>query len=189
MIRSRINRFSVLVLVCIAALALFSFSACGNAKEKAKDAAKSAGSAALGALEKGAEIAGEATANWLGTTAGNVGKNFNETITERLSYLDISVDSIESEAEEGINKYTLELTVNNTAPDDEKIYMETILKDNYLVACDQDDYTYKLTVEKGEVGYSNTVMPGKSRYTIYTELAEIDEISYLMFIGEKIELS
>ena len=189
MIRNKINRFSILVLVCITAVALLALPACGRAaKEKAVEKVEAATEKALDAIEKGAEIAGKATANWLGTTAGNIGKNFNETITERLSYLEISIDSITSETEDEIESYTLDITINNTAPDDEKIYINVILSDNYLVACDQDDYTYKFLVDKDAIGYSDNVKPGKSRYTITTDLPEADKLGYLLFIGEKIDL-
>ena len=201
----RISRISVLLLVAIVAVAMFALPGCKKVKEKAAGAAETA----LGLVEKGAEIAGEATANWLGTTAGNVGKNFNKTIVERLAYLEITVDNVdksvaeagegdaededaegvegedaETEISPGIVSYAFDLTINNTAPNTEKIYINVLLDDYYLVACDQDDYTYSLY----DRSYENNIMPGKSKLTVYTELAEPDEISYLLFIGDKISL-
>ena len=194
----KLNRFSALVVIVIVAMALVALPGCSKVKEKAAGAAETA----LGAVERGAEIAGEATANWLGTTAGNVGKNFNETIVERFSYLEITVDSIdivepevedegEGDVEENIDDsgtilYSIELTLNNTAPDSEKLYMNILLGDYYLVACDQDDYTYSLRAGSNSKGYYDQIKPGKSKFTAYTELAEPDRISYLLFIGNRI---
>ena len=197
--KGKSNRFCIFLMAAIVALAFVVLPGCSKVKEKAADAAE----IALGALEKGAAIAGEATANWLGTTAGNVGKNFNETITERFAYLAISVNEIKrieaksedgegesdgEEVEEGIVRYTIEITINNSAPDNEKMYMHILLGDHYLVACDQDDYTYSLTPGSNAKGSFDLILPGKSKFTAYVELAEQDEISYLLFIGNKISL-
>ena len=205
----RSYRFSVLLLVAIVILAMVALPACSKVKERAAGAAESAAETALGAVEKGAEIAGEATANWLGTTAGNVGKDFNETIAKRFAYLEITVDKVVSETdeedadvEEGDvveedgaeeiegNKeisYTIDLTINNTAPNTEKMYINILIGDYYLVACDQDDYTYSLSTERNS-GYYDQIMPGKSKLTVYTEMSEPDELSSLLFIGNKISL-
>ena len=199
------NRVFVLLLAAIVVMALFALPGCGKLKEKVKDKAEDAAEIALDAVEKGAEVAGEATGNWLGTMAGNVGKNFNETITERFAYLDISIndiDIIEPEAEEeegedgdgddgsddGIIRYSIDLIINNTAPDTEKMYISVLLGDHYLVACDQGDYTYSLTADRNGNGYNDLILPGKSKLTINTELSEPDELSYLLFIGNKISL-
>ena len=198
------KNFFLLLLVVIVVLALVALPGCGKVKEKVKDKAEDAAETALGAVEKGAEIAGEATANWLGTMAGNVGKNFNETIAERFAYLEISVnevDKIEPETEpdadedvaaesddDGIMRYAIELTINNTAPDNEKMYIDTLLNDHYLVACDQNDYTYSLATENSYNRSDNLIKPGKSKLTVYTELSDQDELSYLLFIGNKINL-
>ena len=206
----RLNRYCILLLVSIVVLALVALPGCSKVKEKAKDAA----GAALNVVEKGAEIAGDATASWLGKTAGNVGKNFNETIIERFAYLEISIDEvniIEAEAEEaeadedvdeeevdeeveeeviddGIIRYSIELTLNNKAPHNEKLYVNILLGDHYLVACDQDDYTYSLTVDRSAYSYYDQILPGKSKLTVCTELSEPAELSYLLYIGNKIRL-
>ena len=200
--------FFLLLLVVIVVLALVALSGCGKVKDKAEDVAE----IALDAVEKGAEIAGEATANWLGTMAGNVGKDFNETIAKRFAYLEISIDKVdiieqeEAEGEideadgieldepegesddDGIIIYSIDLTLNNTAPDTEKMYIDTVLGDHYLVACDQNDYTYSLAAYNSYNRSDNLIKPGKSRLTVYTELSDQDELSYLLFIGNKINL-
>ena len=194
------NKVFMVLLVVVVALALCALPGCSKLKEKVKDKAADAAEVALDAVEKGAEIAGEATANWLGTTAGNVGKNFNETIKERFAYLEISVDAINiiepdaedgeepDEAEDGVVLYSINLTINNTAPDTEKMYIHILLGDHYLIACDRDDYTYSLSADRSAGGYSDQILPGKSKLTVRTELSEPDEISYLLFIGNKITL-
>ena len=210
---SKMNRFFVVLLAGVVALALFALPGCGKVKEKAAGAAE----IALGAVEKGAEIAGEATANWLGTTAGNVGKEFNETIAERFGYLEITVDEISraevepkpasasgdptsgdpadlnedaagTATDPATARYTIKLTINNTAPDKEKMYTSILLGDYYLTACDQNDYTYSLTADQTAGRPSDLILPGKSKLTVYTDLAASDKLAYLLFIGDKIPL-
>jgi hypothetical protein len=164
--------------------------AAGYAEEKAKEAAGYAGEKA----QEAAEAVGKVTASWLGTTAANVGKNYNKSVVERLKYLEITVEGITHETKDGKKDYTIKLTLNNTAPDNEKIHIDNLLDDNYLIACDQNDYSYSLSPygydedEDYDYEYEELVNPGKSHLTVYTELDEADEIAYLQFIDKKISL-
>jgi hypothetical protein len=106
--------------------------------------------------------------------------------------LEISVDKIDYKTKDKKKNYTIELTLNNTAPEDEKMYVYILLDDNYLIACDQNDYTYSLTSyldpDDQYEYYDETIISGKSRLTVYTELDEADEIAYLQFNDKEISL-
>jgi hypothetical protein len=180
------------IALAVLVVGLLALPGCGFAKEKTKEAAEQAGDL----VDKAAEAAGEVTANWLGTTAANVGKNYNKSVIERLKYLEISIDKISYETKNKKKVYTIELTINNTAPDNEKIYSDILIDDNYLVACDQDDYTYNLLLYKTgdeeseddyyDDYYDDTINAGKNHLTVYTELNESDEIDHLLFIDKSI---
>jgi hypothetical protein len=151
----------------------------------------------MGAATEAAKAAGEVTANWLGTTAANVGKSYNESVVKRLEYLTVTVDKISSKTKDKKKKYTIDLTIDNAAPDNEKLYVDLLLYDNYLVACDKKDYTYMLSTydgeydenEEREYDYSNNmIVPGKSRITVYTVVAETEEINRLLFLGKEVSL-
>jgi len=194
------HKVRISIAIALTITCLFLLPGCQKAEEKAQEAEKKAQEAAEYAKDKAveaAEYAGELTANWLGTTAANVGKAYNKSVVERLKYLDITVDKIESENKDGETNYTIELSLNNSAPDNEKIHIGNLLEDHYLVACDQKDYTYSLLAYTNEdeadeyyeeYGNEDIIKGGKSRLTVYTTLPEADEISYLLFIDKKISL-
>jgi thiol-disulfide isomerase/thioredoxin len=196
---ARASLVAALTAALIAA-GLFALSGCGAVADKAQQAADSAADAAAGAVGKAAEIAGEATANFIGTTAGNVGKSYNATIVERFGKLSISVDSVESEAAGGENRYTIDLTLVNSAPASEKMYVDILLDDYYLVACDADDYVYSLTPYDPyededdeddtyyEENYDNMIVPGKSRLTVYTSLPEEASVDHLLFLEKAVPI-
>jgi major membrane immunogen (membrane-anchored lipoprotein) len=168
-----------------------------ESKEKVKDKAAEV-------IGDAAEYAGEMTANWIGTTTANIGKNYNEAVVKRMAYLDITVEKVESKIRDDKRKlYKLELMVNNPAPANEKMYYHILLDDNYLVACNGDDYTYSLTLydngydddsideddeDYDDDSYNDMINPGKSRIVAYTELPAEEAISYLQFIDKKISL-
>jgi hypothetical protein len=167
---------------------LFAFSGCGAVEEKAKESA----SYVQDTANKVAEAAGEVTANWLGSTVANVDESYNEAIVERLKYVEISVDKIDYEIRDKKKGYTIELTFNSTAPDEEKTYVDMLFDDNYIVACDRNDYVYNLSPYRNEddeyYGYDDFILPGQSHLTVYTELNEADEIVNLQYIDKKISL-
>ena len=174
------NQSVMLVAILLAAM-LFSLSACENLEDKAKEVANQA-----------AEFAGEVTASWLGTTAGKVGESYNKATIERLQAVAVTVEKITHEEEGEQKNYTITLTLNNSAPDKDKVYVEDLLEDNYLIACDKRDYAYRLLIynpNNGSTDYDNMlIMVGKSRMTVYTSVPVSEEISYLRYVGEKISL-
>jgi hypothetical protein len=197
---ARVSSVAAATALLIAAMAMFALSGCGAVADKAQQAADSAADVAASAVGKAAEIAGEATANFIGTTAGNVGKSYNATIVERFGNLSISVDGIESETVGGDHRYTIELALVNSAPAGEKMYVDILLDDYYLVACDAEDYVYRFTpydpYEKNddeddasyEENYSNMIVPGKSRLVVYTSLPEEKTVDHLLFLEKAIPI-
>jgi hypothetical protein len=182
-----VRRIRIFAAAFLALTGLFVFSSCGAASDKAQDAADYA----KDAVGKAAEFAGEVTANWLGTTAATVGKSYNKSVVERLKNLKITVDKVDFKTAEGQKDYTIVLTLDNSAPDNEKMYVSVLLDDNYLIACDKNDYVYSLSPRGTEVAdydYNNMIMPGKNRLTVYTSIPETEEISHLLFIENELRL-
>jgi hypothetical protein len=190
----KLHRVLVFVLAALVAAGSLAFSGCGLFSDENKEKA-------VKVINDVAEYAGEVTANWLGTTAANVGKIYNKSVVKRLEYLDIAVDKIDYKTKDGEKAYTIELSIDNTAPENEKLYVDILLDDHYLIACDKNDYVYSLSpyreMEEGEdedayydeqYDYDNEIVPGKSRLTVYTTLPEAEEIDHLLFIEKNLNL-
>jgi len=138
------------------------------------------------------EKAADGISSGLASTLQNFEKNWDKKRLSQLENLTISLVSIEQEtgeqeSEDDTKKYALGMIFDNKSPTDVKLYFVDLLGNNYLVACDKDDFSYGLRLKDR---YDDNILFGKSKYYFTVEVpkeVEIDHVKYVnknIFIGD-----
>jgi hypothetical protein len=104
----------------------------------------------------------------------------------KLEKLTIFLDSIKYETRGDLRKYTLVLIFNNNNPTDVKLYFSDLLDNNYIVACDKDDFVYPMELKdkQGEI-----ILFGKSRHYFLVDVPKDVEIDHIRYVYKNITLN
>ena len=132
-------------------------------------------------LEKSSEIVSKG----LVLTAQNFEKNWDTRRLSQLENLSITLESIEHEIDEDIKRYKICFIFDNKSPIEVKLYFSDLLGNNYLFACDKNEFVYFLELEDWT---STVILPGKSRYNFRAEVPKDIEIEYIRYVNQKIRL-
>jgi hypothetical protein len=112
-------------------------------------------------------------------------KRQEENRLAKLENLTIFLDSINSQTRGDITIYTLELTFKNDNPLDVKLYVNDLLEDKYLVACDKDDFVYPVEIRDKQ---EDLILFGKTRHYFWAEVPKSVEIDHMRYIYQSITL-
>ena len=137
-------------------------------------------------VDKTLEISSEIVSRSLVSTLQNFEKNWDKGRLEQLKNLSISLSSIDYETKDGIKDYTIEIIFDNNSPTEVKLYFVDLLGNNYLVACDKEDFAYPLRL-KDE--WDENIPFGKSRYNFTVDVSEGIEIDHIRYVTENIMLN
>lgn len=86
-------------------------------------------------------------------TASTFTKSYNSNVIKQFENLDISYSSSKFEIDEDNKIYEIELVLDNKIQRNEEIYFGSLVQKNYLIACDIDDYVYKIVPEDADSGF------------------------------------
>jgi len=76
------------------------------------------------------------------------------------------------------------MVFDNKSPADVKLYFDDLLGNNYLVACDKDDFSYSLWFNRGD--YDDNILFGKSKYYFTVKVPEEVEIDHVKYVNKNI---
>jgi hypothetical protein len=143
-------------------------------------------------------------------TAQTFSRSYNASVIKQFENLDISFSSskfeLDKEKEQKI--YEIEVILDNKIQRNEEIYFGSLVQKNYLIACDVDDFVYRIIPEDSDGGYIKErelialveffmnreytkfgkILPGKSLHKILVVVPKDVEISYLMFLDKRIDV-
>jgi hypothetical protein len=119
----------------------------------------------------------------LASTFQNFEKNWDKNRLKQLENLTISLSEIKYEVEEDKKQCMIELIFENRAPADMKLYFSDLLGNNYLVACDKDDFVYSLYLNKN---WDQNIPLGKSRYIFIANAPNDIEITHVRYVDKNI---
>jgi len=159
---------------------------------------------------KGFAAAGEGIGEGIAKAAQSFEKNWDKGRLKQLQKLHISFSSMDYEIQKDTKMYDIELIFNNTSPAEEKLYLDDLLGNHYLVVCDKDDFAYTIplfytSIEKtktqgqtddGEITstfskqYSDTIILfGKSKYRFNVTVPKDVDITHARFVNTVIPFS
>lgn len=141
-------------------------------------------------------------------TASTFTKSYNSKTIKQFENLDISYSSNKFEIDGDKKIYEIELVLDNRIKRNEEIYFGSLVQKNYLIACDADDFVYKIVPEDSDSGYIKDqslialvefligreytkfgkILPGKTRHKILVVVPKDIEISYLQFLDKRINM-
>jgi len=112
-------------------------------------------------------------------------KKLEKNRLAKLDKLTIFLDSIKHETKGEYRNYTIGVIFNNNNPTDVKLYFSDLLENNYLVACDKDDFVYPMELRDKQ---GDLILFGKSRHYFLTEVPKNVEIDHIRYIYKNISL-
>jgi energy-coupling factor transporter transmembrane protein EcfT len=162
-------------------------------------------------IDQAVRIPAEMAGKGLALTFQSFEKNWDQNRIQQLQNLYISFSSMDFENKNGEKIYSIELIFDNNTPAEVKLYLDDLIGNHYLAACDSDDFAYSLqlvytsieiekTTEMTSNGttekttqtsrqYSDTIIPfGKSRYRFNITVPEDVEITHVRFLNNTIPL-
>lgn len=162
-------------------------------------------------IDQAVRIPAEMTGKGLALTFQSFEKNWDQNRIQQLQNLHISFSSMDFENKDGEKIYSIELIFDNNSPTDVKLYLDDLIGNHYLAACDSDNFAYSLqlfytsleiekTTETTSNGtterttqtskqYSDTIIPfGKSRYSFNITVPENIELTHVRFLNNSIPL-
>ena len=128
----------------------------------------------------------EAVSRGFAATLQNFEQNWDRGRLEQLENLTILLSSIEFEIEDDIKNYTLEIIFENNSPTDVKLYFVDLLGNNYLVACDKEEFAYPLGLKDRR---EDTIPFGKSKYYLTVNVLKEVEIDHVRYVGNNIMIN
>lgn len=136
-------------------------------------------------IDKSLRKSSEIISQGLVLTAQNFEKNWDKNRLSQLEKLTISSSTTSFEKKDGAKIYNIELIFDNNSPADIKLYLDDLIGNNYLVACDKDDFVYLLKLKER----TNEKIPfGKSKFKFTVNVPENVEITHVRFVYENIIL-
>jgi hypothetical protein len=112
-------------------------------------------------------------------------KKLEKNRLAKLEKLTIFLNSIKHEARGDLIKYTIEVIFNNNSPTNVKLYFSDLLDNNYIVACDKDDFVYPLELKEKQ---GDMILFGKSRHYFLVDVPKDVEIDHIRYIYKNITL-
>ncbi|MDR2942588.1 MAG: hypothetical protein LBV17_08365 [Treponema sp.] len=103
----------------------------------------------------------------------------------------------------------IELVFNNNIPQTEELYTGDLVVKNYLIACDKDDFTYRILPVNDDAGFTEAgsalvslaefilnreyskfgkILPGKTKHTFLVITPKDVTVTSMRFLGKQIEL-
>jgi hypothetical protein len=129
---------------------------------------------------KGFEAAGEGIGSGIAKAAQSFEKNWDKGRLKQLEKLHISFSSMDYEIQKESKIYDIELIFNNTSPAEEKLYLDDLIGNHYLVVCDRDDFAYTILFKQN----SNTIILfGKSKYRFNVTVPKDVDITHARFVN------
>ena len=142
-------------------------------------------------------------------TVSTFSRSYNASVIKQFENLDIDFSSSRFEIEEDQKIYEIEVILDNRIRRNEDIYFGSIVQNNYLIACDSDDFVYRIIPEDADSGFIKDralislveyfvgreytkygkIVPGKSLHKILVVVPEEVEISYLKYFEKRIEIN
>lgn len=165
-------------------------------------------------LDKSVRIPAEMAGKGLALTFQSFEKNWDQNRIQQLQNLHIAPSTIDYTTGNNTRVYDIELIFDNASPTEIKLYLDDLIGNHYLVACDKDDFVYLLEVsdrlmssvmterstEQTTDGvtertttvsrqYANTIIPfGKSKFGFTVTVPGDVEITHARFIEKVIPL-
>jgi hypothetical protein len=177
--------------------------------------------------EKVAEIAGNlaekaVTTTWELTTKGAMAaantytQMHNEQLTKQFENLslefvskreEVTPDRFDTQDLSDCKITEIELIFDNQIAQTEELYTGDLVVKNYLIACDNDDFTYRILPEGDDAGFSEAgtalvslaefilnreyskygkILPGRSRHKFLVVTPKDVTITSMQFLGKKI---
>jgi hypothetical protein len=127
------------------------------------------------AVETSAHIASEGYS----LTMQIFSKNWEKNRLTKLEKLTVFLDSIKYETRGDLRRYTLSVTFNNNSPAEVKLYFSDLLENNYIVACDKDDFVYPVELKEKQ---GDMILFGKSRHNFLVDVPRTVEIDHIRYI-------
>ena len=129
-------------------------------------------------------------------TASTYRKLVNKAVIKQFKGLDITYSSSRFEIDGDKKIHEIELVLDNKMPKGEDIYVGNLVQNNYLIACDTDDFVYPIIPQDGDSGYIEDreytkygkILPGKSRHKILVVTAKDIELAYMQFLDRRIDI-
>ena len=141
-------------------------------------------------------------------TVSTFSRSYNTSVIKQFENLDINYSSSRFEIEEDQKIYEIEVILDNNIQRNDDIYFGSIVQNNYLLACDSDDFVYRIIPEDADSGFIKDralislveyfvgreytkygkIVPGKSLHKILVVVPEEVEISYLKYFEKRIEI-
>jgi hypothetical protein len=156
-------------------------------------------------IGKGFAAAGEGIGEGIAKAAQSFEKNWDKGRLKQLQKLHISFSSMDYEIQKESKIYDIELIFDNTSPAEEKLYLDDLIGNHYLMVCDKDDFVYTIplfytSIEKTKTQvqkddgvtaktetvskqYTDTIIPfGKSKYRFNVTVPSDVEINHARFV-------
>jgi hypothetical protein len=158
-----------------------------------------------GAIDKTAEY----TSRSVVAAASEYTKHYNAVVIKGFENLAISCLSSKVEITGDGKIYEIELGLDNTMPRTEDLYFGDLVVKNYLIACDKDDFAYKIVPEDADAGLTKEygdlisvlefflnkeyskfgkLLPGKTRHKILVEVPGNVDITSVRFLDTRIAI-
>jgi len=112
-------------------------------------------------------------------------KKREENRLAKLEKLTIFLDSIKHEPKGDYRRYTIGVIFNNNSPTEDKLYFSDLLENNYLAACDKDDFVYPMELRDKQ---GDIILFGKSRHYFVTDVPKNVEIDHIRYIYKNLTL-
>jgi heme/copper-type cytochrome/quinol oxidase subunit 2 len=137
-------------------------------------------------LDKAVRIPAEIAGKGLALAYQSLEKNWDQGIIQQFQNLNISPSTMNYVVKDKNRIYDIELIFDNTSPTEIKLYLSDIIRNNYLVVCDKDDFVYLLEPSSQR---TNTIIPfGKSKLKFMVTAPKDVEITHARFINTIIQL-
>jgi hypothetical protein len=165
-------------------------------------------------IDKSVRIPAEMAGKGLALTFQSFEKNWDQNRLLQLENLRVSPSSMDYETKDGRRIYDIELIFDNNSPTEIKLYLDDLIGNHYLLACDKDDFVYTMKISDRPMtsvttermteqrtddtterttttstDYANTIIPfGKSRFRFTLTVPEDVEITHARFVQNTIPL-
>lgn len=165
-------------------------------------------------LDKAVRIPAEMAGKGLALTFQNFEKSWDQNRIQQLQNLRISASTIDYTIENETRVYDIELIFDNDSPTEIKLYLDDLIGNHYLTACDKDDFVYLLEISdrlmtsvttersteqttdgvterttRTSTQYANTIIPfGKSKFGFTVTVPGDVEITHARFVKDVIPL-
>lgn len=156
------------------------------------------------AIDKTAEL----TVRGAMATASAYRSSVTTTVINRFKGLEITYSSSRFEIEEDKKIYEIALVLDNNLPAKEEIYFGNLVQNNYLAACDTEDFAYAIIPQDGDSGFIEDralislvefffnreytkygkILPGKTMHKVLVVVPRDVELAYMQFLDRRIDI-